>query len=59
MKKALAMIALAAVCLGSSASAFTPVKTVMQQDTTKTKVKKKGNKVKIKKKKQDTTATKK
>jgi hypothetical protein len=51
MKKALAMIALAAICFGSTASAFTRV----QQDTTKTKVKAKHHKVKIKKKKKDTT----
>jgi hypothetical protein len=56
MKKALAIIALAAVCFGSTASAYTPVRA--PQDTlTKTKVKKKGDKVKIKKKKvkRDTT----
>ena len=51
MKKALAMIALAAFCFGSTASAFTH----MQQDTAKTKVKMKHHKVKIKKKKRDTT----
>jgi hypothetical protein len=54
MKKALAMIALAAICLGSSAYAFTPVNSV-KQDTTKTKVKKKNGKMKMKKKKKDTT----
>ena len=53
MKKALAMIALAAVCVVSSASAFTPVKAT--QDTTKVKVKKKGDKMKMKKKTKDTT----
>jgi hypothetical protein len=53
MKKALAMIALAAVCFGSTASAFTPVKAA--QDTTKVKVKKKGTKMKMKKKTKDTT----
>jgi len=53
MKKAIAMIALAAVCFGATASAFTPVKAA--QDTVKTKVKKKGDKVKIKKKVKDTT----
>jgi len=56
MKKVLAIIALAAVCFGTTASAYTPVRA--QQDTlTKTKVKKKDNKVKIKKKKvlRDTT----
>jgi len=57
MKKVIAMIALAAVCFGSTASAFTTVKAA--QDTVKTKVKKKLNKTKIKKKvvKKDTTAT--
>jgi hypothetical protein len=58
MKKAIAMIALAAICVGTVASAATPVK--MPQDTTKkdtakVKVKKKGDKVKIKKKMKDTT----
>ena len=56
MKKVIAMIALAAVCFGSTASAFTTVKAA--QDTLqKTKVKKKRDKVKIKKKavKRDTT----
>lgn len=56
MKKALAMIALAAVCLVSTASAFTPVKAVQdttKKDTTKMKMKKKGNK--MKKKMKDTT----
>ena len=53
MKKALAMIALAAICVSSSASAFTPAK--LLQDTVKTKVKKKGNKMKMKKKVKDTT----
>lgn len=52
MRKALAMIALAAICFGTTASAFTH----MQQDTAKVKVKKKHDKVKIKKKKKDTTA---
>ena len=53
MKKALAMIALAAICFGTTASASTH----MQQDTTKgkVKVKKKGDKVKVKKKIKDTT----
>ncbi|HVS91968.1 MAG TPA: hypothetical protein VHE59_08065 [Mucilaginibacter sp.] len=55
MKKALAMIALAAVCFGTTASALTTVKAA--SDTTKVKVKKKPNKMKIKKKKvADTTA---
>jgi beta-lactam-binding protein with PASTA domain len=56
MKKVIATIALAAVCFGSTAYAFTPVR-VMQQDTSKAKVKvkKKGNKVKVKKKVKDTT----
>ncbi|MEO6849817.1 MAG: hypothetical protein ABI203_06260, partial [Mucilaginibacter sp.] len=53
MKKALAMIALAAICFGSSASAFTPA--TLHQDTVKVKVKKKGNKMKMKKKVKDTT----
>jgi len=59
MKKVLAMIALAAVCFGSSAPAFASVKTA--QDTIqRTKVKKKLNKTKIKKtvvKKDTTTKT--
>jgi hypothetical protein len=58
MKKALCMIALAAICFGSTASAFTPVKAVQdttKKDTTKVKVKKKGNKMKMKKKMKDTT----
>jgi hypothetical protein len=58
MKKVIAMIALAAICAGTVASAATPVK--MQQDTakkdtTKVKVKKKGDKMKMKKKMKDTT----
>lgn len=53
MKKTLCMIALAAICFGSTASAFTPVKAV--QDTTKSKMKKKGHKMKMKKKSKDTT----
>jgi hypothetical protein len=51
MKKALAMIALAAICFGSTASAFVPAKTA--SDTTKMKTKKKGDK--MKKKMKDTT----
>jgi hypothetical protein len=51
MKKALAMIALAAICFGSTASAFTPVKAA--SDTTKMKMKKKMGK--MKKKMKDTT----
>ena len=52
------MIALAAICAGTVASAATPVK--MQQDTskkdtTKVKVKKKCEKEKVKKKMNDTT----
>jgi hypothetical protein len=54
MKKVLAMIALAAICFGTTAYAVTPAK--MQQDTTKMKVKKKGDKTKMKVKKKDTTA---
>ena len=53
MKKTIAMIALAAICFGTTAYAATPVKAV--QDTTKVKVKKKGDKTKIKKKTTDTT----
>jgi hypothetical protein len=59
MKKVLAMIALAAICFGSSASAFASVKAVQdttKKDTTKMKVKKKGNKTKVKTKTKDTTA---
>ena len=55
MKKALAMIALAAICFGSTASAYTPVKAA--SDTTKMKMKKKNGKMKMKKKK-DTTVVK-
>ena len=57
MKKVLAMIALAAICFGSSAYAFTPVKVIKQDTTQKVKIKKKRDKVKIKKKpvKKDTT----
>ena len=56
MKKIIAMVALAAICMGTlsaSAAAFVPVK--MQQDTVKKKIKKKNNKLKIKKKWKDTT----
>ncbi len=53
MKKTLAMIALAAICFGSSASAFTHVTAVA--DTGKMKMKKKGSKMKMKKKTKDTT----
>jgi len=51
------MIALAAICFGSSAYAFTPVKVIKQDTTQKVKIKKKRDKVKIKKKpvKKDTT----
>lgn len=52
MKKALCMIALAAICLGT-VSAAVPVKA--SQDTTKTKIKKKHGKMKMKKKTGDTT----
>jgi len=58
MKKALAMIALAAICFGTVASASTPVRAVSdttKKDTTKMKVKKKGNKTKTKTKTKDTT----
>jgi hypothetical protein len=50
MKKAIAMIALAAICFGTTAYAVTPVKA--KQDTTKTKTKTKTEKKKAKK---DTT----
>ena len=46
MKKALAMIALAAICFGTTVYAVTPLKAV--QDTIKTKTKKKGDKTKEK-----------
>ncbi|MGZ3810183.1 MAG: hypothetical protein ACXVB0_16230 [Mucilaginibacter sp.] len=58
MKKALAMIALAAVCFGTTAPAFataTAVQDTTKKDTTKMKVKKKGTKTKIKTKMKDTT----
>jgi hypothetical protein len=58
MKKALAMIALAAICMVSTASAFTPVRAVQdttKKDTSKMKMKKKGSKMKMKKKMKDTT----
>jgi hypothetical protein len=58
MKKALAMIALAAIGFVSTASAYTPVKAAQdttKKDTTKVKVKKKGTKMKMKKKVKDTT----
>lgn len=57
MKKVLAMIALAAICFGSTAPVFASARTMQQDTLTKTKVKKKRDKVKIKKKavKRDTT----
>lgn len=58
MKKALAMIAIAAIGFVTTASAFTPVKAAQdttKKDTTKMKVKKKGNKTKVKTKMKDTT----
>ena len=58
MKKALAMIALAAIGFVTTASAFTPVKAAQdttKKDTVKMKVKKKGNKMKMKTKMKDTT----
>jgi hypothetical protein len=58
MKKAMAMIALAAICFGTAAYAATPVKAqqdTTKKDTTKVKMKKKGNKMKMKKKMKDTT----
>jgi hypothetical protein len=58
MKKALAIIAIAAIGLVSTASAFTPTRMVQdttKRDTTKVKVKKKGEKMKMKKKMKDTT----
>jgi hypothetical protein len=59
MKKALCMIALAAISFGSVFAYGAPVKSsngTMQTDTTKVKVKKKNGKTKIKKKMKDTTA---
>ena len=58
MKKALAMIAIAAIGFVTTASAFTPVKAAQdttKKDTVKMKVKKKGNKTKVKTKMKDTT----
>lgn len=55
MKKVIAMIALAAITLGT-VSVYAAVPAKMQQDTVKKKVKKKGDKVKVKTKKKDTTA---
>jgi hypothetical protein len=58
MKKTLAMIALAAICFGSSASAFASVRAVQdttKKDTTKMKSKKKGSTTKVKTKTKDTT----
>jgi outer membrane lipoprotein SlyB len=58
MKKALCMIALAAVFFGSTASAITPVKALQdttKKDTTKMKIKKKNGKTKVKTKTKDTT----
>jgi hypothetical protein len=58
MKKAMVMIALAAIGFVSTASAFTPVRAVQdttKKDTAKVKIKKKGTKVKVKKKMKDTT----
>jgi hypothetical protein len=58
MKKVIAMIALAAICFGSTASAFTTIKAAQdtsKKDTTKMKMKKKGTKMKMKKKAKDTT----
>jgi pentapeptide MXKDX repeat protein len=57
MKKLIGMIALAAISLGSVYAYGNPatVKTAMQQDTTKKKVKQKGDKMKKKTKmKKDT-----
>ena len=56
MKKTIAMIALAAMCFVTAASAY-PTMKVTQDTLTKTKVKKKSDKVKVKKKKvkRDTT----
>jgi hypothetical protein len=59
MKKALAMIALAAICFGTVASASTVVRAAQdttKKDTTKIKMKKKGTKTKVKVKTKDTTA---
>ena len=58
MKKAIAMIALAAICVGTVASAATPVRMIQdttKKDTSKMKMKKKGDKMKMKKKMKDTT----
>jgi len=44
MKKAIAMVALAAICFGTTAYAFTPLKAVQdttKKDTSKMKMKKK------------------
>ncbi|WP_184545955.1 hypothetical protein [Mucilaginibacter sp. FT3.2] len=57
MKKALCLIALAAISFGSVFAGEAPVKTthgIMQTDTSKTK--KKVKKMKMKKKMKDTTA---
>lgn len=54
MKKALCMVALAAVCLGT-ASAVAPVKAVQDTTTHKMKMKKKTHKMKSKTKMKDTT----
>jgi type IV secretory pathway component VirB8 len=51
MKKAICMVALAAISYGTVYAAIP----VNQQDTTKVKVKSKGDKTKIKKKMKDTT----
>jgi len=54
MKKAMAMIALAAICFGTTAYAATPV--TAKQDTVKSKTKTKEDKTKTKTKtKKDTT----
>lgn len=54
MKKTIAMIALAAICLGTVSAAI-PAKAVSDTTVTKMKVKKKGTKMKMKKKMKDTT----
>jgi hypothetical protein len=58
MKKIIAMIALAAICFGTTAYAAAPLKAqqdTTKKDTVKMKMKKKGDKMKMKKKMKDTT----
>ena len=58
MKKAIAMIALAAICFGNAAFVFPTTRTA-QDTVTRTKIKKKNDKVKVKKKKTVIDTTKK